>query len=378
MQHVIRKARTYDFVEAFALDLQREHVGDNQAHVFKSAWDDDFSEPEFLIDTLIEKDTLGTLFAPSGTFKSFMAIAMACCVATGTDFYGRKVEQGTAFYIYGEGGKGVNRRFKAWSQHNGKGKGDGEVFMSNDMPDLLDSKAAEKLQIAISTMAIAHGMPKIIVIDTVARSFGAGDENSTKDMNIFVSNVDAIRKAYPDTVFLLVHHTGHESKGRMRGNSVLHAAQDFVFSMEESGGTITLKSKKTKDSEAPSPMCFEVLDVELGTRRNGEPYGSAVLVQTDAPASGTKPLKGANQIALAAFMAEVDQWGGGDGMEDAVWRGAFVNLYNDPDKPKTPDAIGRAYTRAKKTLIGDGHIIDNNGLYQLSKERTDTDKTRHS
>lgn len=368
MQHVIRKARTYDFVEAFALDLQREHVGDNQAHVFKSAWDDDFSEPEFLIDTLIEKDTLGTLFAPSGTFKSFMAIAMACCVATGTDFYGHKVEQGTAFYIYGEGGKGVSRRFKAWSQHNGKGKGDGEVFMSNDMPDLLDAKAAEKLQIAISTMAIAHGTPKLIVIDTVARSFGAGDENSTKDMNIFVSNVDAIRKAYPETVFLLVLHTGHEAKGRMRGNSVLHAAQDFVFSMEEKGGTITLQSKKMEDAESPKPMSFDVLDVELGTRRDGQPYGSAVLVQTDVSAGATKPLTGGAKTSLEAYKQEHDVFGQGDGMEEDVWRKAFYRLYDDPDKPKLSQTLWKAWNASKGKLISERYIIENNGVYQLVEQ----------
>ena len=32
--------------------------------------------------------------------------------------------------------------------------------------------------------------PRMIVIDTLARNFGAGNENSTEDMNRFVASID--------------------------------------------------------------------------------------------------------------------------------------------------------------------------------------------
>ena len=42
--------------------------------------------------------------------------------------------------------------------------------------------------------------PTMIWLDTLARTFGAGDENSQKDMNAFVAGVDRLRD--------FAHHVG--------------------------------------------------------------------------------------------------------------------------------------------------------------------------
>lgn len=48
-------------------------------------------------------------------------------------------------------------------------------------------------------------VPKMIVIDTLARSFVGKDENSATDMGLFVRNIDLIRERFDCTV-LAVHH----------------------------------------------------------------------------------------------------------------------------------------------------------------------------
>ena len=72
--------------------------------------------------------------------------------------------------------------------------------------------------------------PRLIVLDTLARNFGGGNENDTKDMNQFVTNVDAVRQAWGCTV-LVVHHTGHNSTDRGRGSSALKAALDSEYQL---------------------------------------------------------------------------------------------------------------------------------------------------
>ena len=68
----------------------------------------------------------------------------------------------------------------------------------------------------------------MIIIDTLARNFGAGNENSTEDMNAFVERVDDLKNTF-NSCICLVHHTGHGSSNRARGSSVLPAAVDWEY-----------------------------------------------------------------------------------------------------------------------------------------------------
>ncbi len=55
---------------------------------------DNFEKPEWLIKRLIECRTLGQIYAGWNVGKSALAVDIACRVATGLEFAGRKVCQG--------------------------------------------------------------------------------------------------------------------------------------------------------------------------------------------------------------------------------------------------------------------------------------------
>jgi RecA-family ATPase len=71
----------------------------------------------------------------------------------------------------------------------------------------------------------------MIWLDTLARTFGAGDENSQKDMNAFITGVDRLRDTFRCVVGV-VHHTGKEDGKGLRGSSALYAAMDTVIRTE--------------------------------------------------------------------------------------------------------------------------------------------------
>ena len=75
-------------------------------------------KPEWLIKRLIERQTLGQIYSGWNVGKSALAVDMACRVATGLDFVGRKAQQGPVLYIAMEGRRGLKRRFKGWQEHN--------------------------------------------------------------------------------------------------------------------------------------------------------------------------------------------------------------------------------------------------------------------
>ncbi len=137
---------------------------------------------------------------------------------------------------------------------------------------------SRQLSCAVADLAALHGPPALIIVDTLARNFGAGDENSTAEMGKFVAAMDRLRGNWSESVLLIIHHSGHSDKGRARGAMALKGALDFEYRIEKEGGTISLSNTKMKDAEPPPQICFALTTVEL------DDAASAVLVLSDAPA----------------------------------------------------------------------------------------------
>ena len=109
----------------------------------------DIRPPEYLIDGVIEVETLGEIFGDPGSCKTFVALSMLLSVASGEPWYGHAVKQGTVVYIVGEGRQGVARRLGAWGKHHEVNLATLPFFMSSAPAALTDpSSAAEVAEIA--------------------------------------------------------------------------------------------------------------------------------------------------------------------------------------------------------------------------------------
>jgi len=218
---------------------------------------------EWLIRGYMETSSLSLMFGDPASGKSFNAVDMACCIATGRDWHGHKVLAGRVLYIAGEGNRGYSARCAAWSIFNDTSLDDAPLSFSSKTVNLSDPKAAASLNAEISKMTKQTGKPaRLIIIDTVARTLD-GDENSTRDMAAFVQQLDLL-KAQHNCAILLVHHTGHGDKSRARGSTVLKGALDAEYRVsKDQGGIIRLVCTKMKESEAPAPIAFKLTDVCL-------------------------------------------------------------------------------------------------------------------
>jgi predicted transcriptional regulator len=158
---------------------------------------------------------------------------------------GREVQRGSVIYIAGEGSAGLPPRVKAWKRAHGfVGRADVH-FLTTAVP-LLEREAADDFLRAIRERL--HGrQPVLIVLDTLARSMVGGDENSGRDMSLFVAATDRLREATGATV-LVVHHTGRKGESP-RGHSALDGAVDTQLLLSGSHASLTLKCEKQKDSE---------------------------------------------------------------------------------------------------------------------------------
>lgn len=228
---------------------------------------------DWVVKGLIESDSTGQLFGPSGGGKSFTALDLVLCVATGQPWNGRETKQGAVLYLAGEGRTGMKRRIKGWHQHHSKP--DLSAFHLSQHTVPFDEVATGKIVQAGKDVENATGRDvRFVVVDTLSRHM-VGDENSTKEMAAFVTTCEDIRSQFPGSVLLLVHHTGNseEAKHRSRGSSALKAAMDFEIHCDKGLLTYT----KVKDGMAPDPTPFKLTPLPIGSDLDGEPIMTCVI-----------------------------------------------------------------------------------------------------
>ena len=210
-------------------------------------------DPEWLVNRFLQADSFAVLYGAPGSTKSFWALDIALCVATGTQFHGSDVKKGQALYAAGEGLRGLKWRIESWMlAHPDVSE---EDILSNlriipDVPHLLDKSHTARLLNTAEIMAEKETPLRIVIIDTWARALVGGDENSQKDAGLAVDACDTIRKSTGATT-LVVHHTGTEGT-RERGSTVLRGAADtsIMVAHDETSRYPTVTVKKMKDGEA--------------------------------------------------------------------------------------------------------------------------------
>lgn len=336
----------------------------------------------WLIRGMIEQGALAEIFGQSGCGKSFMVIDWGCCIATGTQWCGKDVEQGSVFYIAGEGHAGIGRRIRAWEIHSGVSLADAPIFFSTAPAALMDSSSAENVATAVEALVAEHGHPKLIIVDTLARNLGCGEENSNADIGLFINNIDVnLRSRFGATV-LIVHHTGHLEKDRSRGASALRAAMDSEYRLDVAGDIRTLVCTKAKESEPSPPLGFKMEQIVLDgwTDEDGELMTSAVLVsssKTSKVKDKDAVLKGANRIALDALAHALQADGkppeepipGMTGIlapprvvPEDVWR---QRAYDEGISEGEQEAKKKAFARSRKALLDMSKISVWKDMYWL-------------
>ena len=316
----------------------------------------------WLVRGWIEAGSVALLFGESTAGKSFQALDWSACIATGKPWNGCAVQTGPVFYIAGEGKGGIGRRLAAWEAHHGTRLDAAPLYISERGAALMDQAEAMAIAQAVRQLSERHGQPALVVVDTLHRNMGSGDENSAEDIAAFLANVDrAIREPLGCAV-LLVHHSGHGDKTRSRGSSAIRAALDAEFSLTlESEGLRKLDCTKQKDGEPPAALTLEARPVTLAEPwiddETGDPLNSLVLLPTesslDAMRGYSLPVGGNQGIAWRElgplFCASQYLGQGGSPASRPCLRfdDAIVAI-----KHKLPCETGRQHERAKVAIRG--------------------------
>jgi hypothetical protein len=162
-------------------------------------------------------------------------------------------------YIYAEGVRGLKRRADAWLQEHQR----------DDVPDFRALPTAITLPDDAERGDFVRGVrsasknPRLIVVDTLARNFGEGNESSAQDMNAFVRGCDDLRAEFPGATVLVVHHSGKDQKKGARGSLALQGATEAVFALIRSGEAVSLTNEKQKDGQQVQPISLRLQRISL-------------------------------------------------------------------------------------------------------------------
>lgn len=225
---------------------------------------DSAKAPDWLIWDVLEANTVGVMFAPSQSFKSFIVMSMAHAVASGDKWCGHDTEQGAVVYCCAEGGAGARRRSLALRLDKGYASGDSGQFEFDLEPIMLDSQADVSDFIAFYASRPDKNPPRLVIIDTLSMSM-SGDENSKQGMGAAMAGAQRIRDALGCCV-LIIHHTGHGNSERTRGSSSLPCDADCLYSVKrpDMGDTCVITNTKMKDGEVGGKHCMRFRTVKTG------------------------------------------------------------------------------------------------------------------
>lgn len=284
--------------------------------------------PKWLIKNIMIQGGLFEIYGPFKTGKTFWAVELACCIATGHDFDKQKVTQGKVKYVIAEGSRKLfGYRMDAWARQ--RANGDAEEYkrlrelleLNIDVipvPVIINDAKKVKLFLAANP-----GDCALVVIDTLFRSF-TGNVADAEAFSKFVQGCDLIRRARKCAVLFLHHQKRNDAVGGF-GSVVAEASVDGAYKVgkpDKDKDRTTFKIELMRDGDVKQPeWCADIsikpIDDDTLDPEDVNTVGALTFVERGARCAkdllriirDKKPDDRASLAALAAVsLATVKRW----------------------------------------------------------------------
>ena len=215
-------------------------------------------KPRWIVEDVLVEDSVACIVGPPGTYKSFIALSLHFAVATGQDWHGRTTAAGSSLYVIAEGVRGMSSRVAAWQGYTKRPAPDCARFVAE--PLQLANGATDRMLEAIDLWG---QKPRLIIVDTLARTAVGLEENSAKDMGEYIAAAERLRRETGACV-LFIHH-GSRAAGSPRGSSALDGAFDTLITVTRDADIIKVRCSKQKDAGEFHEFKLVPLVVPLGS-----------------------------------------------------------------------------------------------------------------
>jgi predicted peroxiredoxin len=325
-------------------------------------------EPEWLVDGLLQVKTNNLAFGKSNTFKSFIGIDIACCIANGVKWHGKAVKKKKAMYVATEGANGVGRfRIPEWHRHHGIDFATADIFLYPKEIKLDDTAEVKKLIATVKEYGI-----EFVVLDIFGGTMN-GSETEDVTARAWVTGANAlVREAGAAT--LVIAHTGWMDQTRARMHTHFWGSFDTRLKIEgdKDKRTSILSVDRHKDADSTGRWGFRMtisgnslvpeLDPDVleegdkpakeKTRRMGQPDAALNALRDLMESEGVKPaFEGAPNVV---------------GVPLGAWRDECCELFGGVEASgRTTDKARQAFSRTRRGLIEEGTIRIRDGFVFL-------------
>jgi hypothetical protein len=350
-------------------ELQEQYfsAAANDNHRFQVTWFDDVGQT-VTKDELV-KGLLGGEFslfvAKPGTAKSVLVGDIGCHIAAGLDWHGRKVKQGLVVFFAAERKPLTERRIAAWRKKHGVTDipfvvVGGKLDLTTGLVD------ATALAATISELEAKSGHECVLIIlDTVTRTFGPGDQHQSRDMAKYIQSVDTLTRATGAHVAAIHHSPWSDDRGK--GAIDLDGAVDVSFVVNVRGTGLakqfTLKCTGSNDGEEGVITSFVLESVAVGTDADGNVTSAPVVVQATITMADGSNLKSHTAKALEALEQAITEHGqrvpdkspgfpdGTVAVPPDTWRDRYYADCRARESKVADDTLSKRYRRAVRELI---------------------------
>lgn len=239
-------------------------------------------EPEWLLRNFVQRGGLTVVYGIPGSGKSLLMLDWAQHIQLDEYWLGRhETMQGTALYVMAEGQFGLKGRLEAWKVHYGreilppvKYHIEGVSFWA---PEGKENNAADAIVAAAAALEV-----DVVFVDTMAATFGGGDENRQQDMNLYLKPLRELRQM---GIAVVIAHHANRGEGALRGSSVLGGDADTiielrpVFDKEQPGRVLwsNVVCRKQKDYIPFPTFRMNLKSVELEPAPSGRERSGPVF-----------------------------------------------------------------------------------------------------
>lgn len=256
---------------------------------FIHTYADNVQDPTWLIPNVLPAAGVGMIYGESGSYKSFLALDMALCLAFGIPGqWGAPPVKNDVLFLAGEGPVATaKKRWPAWMEWQQiEFRGDHRFLIKDRVPFYTDSDAWEHVK---ADLAELNAKPSLIVIDTLTRLITGLDENSAKDASMITNFMEQLARYY-ECFVLAIHHTGKDQNKGARGSSAFYANMDTVISTKLKIGGTELRVRKQKDADVSDDISyFAVKEV-----------GSSIVLERSAALADAAPKSAGSRYSWAS------------------------------------------------------------------------------
>lgn len=235
----------------------------------------------WLVKGVIPKTGMGIVYGDSGSGKTFITIDLALSIARGLTWQSCRVKNPTGvLYVSAEGGGAMSARLQAYAKHHDT---DLSALPFGVVTVGLNLRGGDAQKVIDGCNEMRNqGKPiGLVIFDTLNRTMGGGDENSSKDMGEYLDAVATVAEKTGAFV-LVVHHSGKDSKKGARGHSSLRAAVDTELEVKAEGETQILKVTKSRDGLTGNEYAYKREVIVVGTDADLEDVTSCVAIAIDS------------------------------------------------------------------------------------------------